>query len=65
MVSRKIRLEGSFMGSCSPNNDVPRYIDYYREGRLPGNRLRSGTLSLEGLNWDLIDSLTAWLFVKF
>ena len=53
------------MGSCSPNNDVPRYIDYYREGRLPGNRLRSGTLSLEGLNWDLIDSLMAWLFVKF
>ena len=50
MVSREIRIEGSYMGSCAPHRDVPRYLDYYRQGRLPVNRLRSGSLGLNEFN---------------
>ena len=50
MVSREIRIEGSYMGSCAPHRDVPRYLDYYRQGRLPVNRLRSGSLGLNEIN---------------
>ena len=50
MVSREIRLEGSYMGSCIPARDIPMYLDFYRQGRLPVNRLRSGTLGLGEIN---------------
>jgi alcohol dehydrogenase len=38
------------MGSCIPHRDIPLFIDLYRSGRLPVNRLRSGTVSLETIN---------------
>ena len=38
------------MGSCVPNRDIPLFIDLYRSGRLPVNRLRSGTVALETIN---------------
>ena len=33
-----------------PARDIPRYIALYRRGRLPVDRLKSGTLRLEEIN---------------
>ena len=33
-----------------PQRDVPRYIALYRAGRLPVNKLMSGSLRLEQIN---------------
>ncbi len=50
MVSDERSIRGSFMGSCVPNRDIPLFIDLFRRGRLPVNRLRSGTVTLETIN---------------
>ena len=50
MVSREIRVQGSYMGSCTPSADLPKYLEYYRQGRLPVHRLVSGTLPLDDIN---------------
>ena len=50
MVSQEKRIQGSYMGSCTPAIDVPRFIDYYRQGKLPVNQLRSGELGLDDIN---------------
>ena len=50
MVTDDRGIRGSFMGSCIPHRDIPLFIDLYRSGRLPVNRLRSGTVSLETIN---------------
>ncbi|MEK9754611.1 MAG: zinc-binding dehydrogenase [Rhodospirillaceae bacterium] len=50
MVSREIRVQGSYMGSCTPSRDLPKYLEYYRQGRLPVHRLVSGTLPLDDIN---------------
>jgi len=50
MVSRELRVQGSYMGSCSPTQDMPKYLEFYRQGRLPVDRLLSGTLGLDGIN---------------
>ena len=33
-----------------PSRDIPRYIDLYRQGRLPVNKLLTGRLSLDEIN---------------
>lgn len=50
LVGEERTLKGSYMGSCVPARDIPRYIRLYREGRLPVERLLSGTLSLDEIN---------------
>jgi alcohol dehydrogenase len=50
MVSDERTVMGSYMGSCRPRHDVPRFLSLYRQGRLPVDRLRTGTLGLEDLN---------------
>lgn len=41
---------GSYMGSCSPGRDIPRFISLYLQGKLPVDRLRSGSLGFDGIN---------------
>jgi alcohol dehydrogenase len=43
-------IKGSFMGSAVPSRDIPRFIELYRTGRLPIDRLLSDTIRLEDLN---------------
>jgi alcohol dehydrogenase len=43
-------LAGSYMGSASPQRDVPRYISLWRAGRLPIDKLRSADLPLSAIN---------------
>ena len=45
-VADERAVVGSYMGSCVPQRDVPRFMGLYRRGRLPVNRLRSGTVTL-------------------
>ena len=50
LVSGEIAIRGSYMGSCVPVRDIPRFIEHYRQGRLPVDRLLSETLSFEEMN---------------
>jgi alcohol dehydrogenase len=50
MVADEKVLRGSYMGSCVPSRDIPRYVELYRQGRLPVDRLRSATLALDDIN---------------
>lgn len=43
-------LMGSYMGSCVPQRDIPRFIDLYRAGALPVDLIRSREIRLEELN---------------
>ena len=50
LVSDERTIAGSYMGSCVPERDIPRFIEMYRLGRLPVNRLRTGVVSLDTIN---------------
>lgn len=50
MVSDEKCVRGSYMGSCVPQRDIPRYIELYLGGRLPVDRLRSGDVSFDTIN---------------
>jgi len=50
LVAEERTLKGSYLGSCVPSRDIPRYIEWYREGRLPVNRLLSERIRLEDIN---------------
>ncbi len=50
LVGEERTLKGSYIGTCVPVRDVPRYIALYQAGRLPVNRLMSGLLRLEEIN---------------
>lgn len=43
-------VKGSYLGSCVPARDIPAFAALHRQGRLPVERLVTGTLALEGLN---------------
>ncbi len=53
LVRNDRTLKGSFMGSSVPQRDIPRYIALWRAGKLPIERLVSGTIGLDGLNASL------------
>ncbi|MEZ5500868.1 MAG: zinc-dependent alcohol dehydrogenase family protein [Steroidobacteraceae bacterium] len=50
LVAEERTLKGSYLGSCDPARDVPRYVDWFRQGRLPVDALMGETLGLEDLN---------------
>jgi len=50
LVAEERTLKGSYLGSCVPSRDIPHYIDWYRAGRLPVDRLLSERLRLDDLN---------------
>ncbi|MCG8546477.1 MAG: zinc-dependent alcohol dehydrogenase family protein [Alphaproteobacteria bacterium] len=50
LVSDERRVQGSYMGSCVPLRDIPRFIDMYMAGQLPVDRLHTGNLRFEELN---------------
>jgi len=43
-------MKGSYMGSCVPSRDIPRYMDLFRQGKLPIDRLTSHQIGLHELN---------------
>ena len=50
LVGEERTIKGSYVGTCVPVRDMPRYIALYRQGRLPVDRLMSGTLALADIN---------------
>ncbi|WP_211440826.1 zinc-dependent alcohol dehydrogenase family protein [Collimonas humicola] len=50
LVGEERTVKGSYIGSCVPVRDLPRYISLYRGGRLPVNLLLSHRLRLEDIN---------------
>lgn len=57
LVGEEKVFRGSFMGSCVPERDLPLYFKFYQEGRMPVDRLLSGTMTFDqlNLNLDLLD----------
>jgi alcohol dehydrogenase len=50
LVAEERTVRGSYIGSCVPQRDVPRYIALYQQGKLPVDRLMSERVGLDGLN---------------
>jgi alcohol dehydrogenase len=50
LVAEERTLKGSYLGSADPERDIPRFIEWFRAGRLPVDRLLSARLSLDGIN---------------
>jgi alcohol dehydrogenase len=50
LVSDEKSIRGSYMGSCVPKRDIPRYIGLYQRGKLPVQRLRSSTITFDQIN---------------
>lgn len=50
LVAEERTVKGSYIGTCVPARDLPRYIELYRRGKLPVDRLMSGRLKLEEIN---------------
>ena len=50
LVAEERTLRGSYLGSCVPDRDLPRFFDLYSEGRLPVDRLLTHRLSLDEVN---------------
>ncbi|HVZ06452.1 zinc-dependent alcohol dehydrogenase family protein [Rhodopila sp.] len=50
LVSDEKAIMGSYMGSCVPKRDIPRFIALYQRGRLPVQKLRSGFITFEQIN---------------
>ena len=50
LTAEERTLKGSYMGSCIPARDIPRYISLYQRGKLPVAKLVSDFVSLETLN---------------
>jgi len=50
LVAEERTLKGSYIGSCVPQRDIPKFIQWYREGRLPVDALLAERLRLDELN---------------
>ncbi len=50
LVAEERTVKGSYIGSCVPARDVPRYIGLYLAGKLPIDRLLGERLKLEDIN---------------
>jgi alcohol dehydrogenase len=50
LTAEERTMKGSYVGSCVPSRDIPRFIDMYKQGKLPIDKLLSGTIPLEQIN---------------
>jgi alcohol dehydrogenase len=50
LVGQEKSIRGSYMGSCVPVRDIPRFIRLYQEGRLPIDRLIDGHIGFDAIN---------------
>ncbi|MGZ5703599.1 MAG: zinc-binding dehydrogenase, partial [Burkholderiales bacterium] len=61
LVGQEKSIRGSYMGSCVPVRDIPRFMRLYSEGRLPVNRLIDGYIGFDEVNagFDKLQELKA------
>jgi alcohol dehydrogenase len=50
LVAEERTIKGSYIGTCVPSRDLPRYMSLYKQGRLPVERLLTGRLKLDDIN---------------
>jgi alcohol dehydrogenase len=50
IVAEERTIKGSYLGSCDPARDIPRYVEMYRAGRLPIDQLLSERIALQDIN---------------
>lgn len=50
LVAEGRTLIGSYLGSAVPARDIPRFVDLWRAGRLPVEKLVSSTIALDEIN---------------
>jgi alcohol dehydrogenase len=50
LVAEERTVKGSYIGTCVPSRDIPRYVELYRQGKLAVDRLLTGTLTLDEIN---------------
>ncbi len=50
LVAEERTLKGSYVGSCVPARDIPRFISLYQQGLLPVDRLMSDRIGLDDIN---------------
>ena len=50
LVAEERTLKGSYVGSCVPARDIPRFISLYQQGLLPVDRLMSERIGLDDIN---------------
>lgn len=50
LVGEERVLRGSYVGSCVPLRDIPRFIALYKSGHLPVDRLMTSKSGLDGIN---------------
>jgi alcohol dehydrogenase len=50
LTAEERTVKGSYVGSCVPPRDLPRYVELYRKGKLPVDKLMSDRISLDKIN---------------
>jgi alcohol dehydrogenase len=50
LVADERVIKGSYMGSCVPRRDIPKYVDYYLSGQLPVDKLRTHEIGFQEIN---------------
>ena len=50
LVAEGRTIIGSYLGSCVPSRDIPTFVDLWRAGRLPIERLVSSVVKLGDVN---------------
>ena len=50
LVTEERTLKGSYLGSCVPERDIPRFVALHQAGRLPVDRLLTHRLTLDEVN---------------
>ena len=58
LVAEERTVKGSYIGSCVPARDVPRYIGLYMAGKLPVDKLMGERMKLDDINaaFDRLDA---------
>jgi Zn-dependent alcohol dehydrogenase len=63
LVAEERTVKGSYMGSCVPARDIPRFVGLYRAGRLPVDKLLTHEIALDELN-EAFDRLASGAAVR-
>ncbi|WP_282853125.1 alcohol dehydrogenase catalytic domain-containing protein [Gulosibacter sediminis] len=50
LTSRAETIIGSYLGSAVPSRDIPKFVQLWRDGKLPLERLISSTIDLDHIN---------------
>jgi alcohol dehydrogenase len=50
LVAEERTIKGSYLGGCNPARDIPRFVEMYRSGALPVDKLLSERIGLDEIN---------------